>query len=196
MILNELTDPELLPLLHEGSEDAFAVLFERYHVTVKRFMLRYVQSEPLADDLTQEVFIKLWDSRLKLGHVTGFKGYLMVSARNRALNALRSIARSDAALGEVIHVYEQERSNTEEELLHKDYLVFLEHILNTLPERSREIFRQCRQEGRTYEEVAADLGISRNAVKNHMVYSMKVLRSSVEKELGISLAVLLALLFK
>ena len=191
-----LSDQELLSLMISGNEDAFAVLFEHHQAAVHAFIRRYVHSEPLTEDLTQEVFIKLWEGRKNLGHVTYFKGYLMITARNHTLNSLRAIAKCEAAMGEVVHAYAGERSNTDEELLDKDYRAFLDNILNSLPERTREIFKQCREQGRTYDEVAAELGISRNAVKNHMVHSMKVLRNSVEKELGISLSVLLAVIFR
>jgi RNA polymerase sigma-70 factor (family 1) len=195
-IIGSLTDLELLALLADGREDAFSVLFDRYYDTVRPFILRYVHSAPLADDLAQEVFIRLWENRKKLPQLQSFKAYLMVSARNHTLNSLRAIFRSEAAMGELLRGYEQGRSQTADIVLQKDYQAFLENILSSLPERTRTIFRQCREQGRSYEEVAADLGISKSAVKNHMVYAMKVMRASVEKELGISLSVLLAVLLK
>lgn len=194
--INSLTDSELLVLLADGRQDAFSVLFDRYHDTVRPFILRYVHSMPLAEDLAQEVFIKIWESRKKMPQVQSFKAYLMVTARNHTLNSLRAIFRSEAAMSEVVRSYDQGRSQTADIIINKDYQNFLENILNSLPERTRDIFRQCREQGRSYEEVAADLGISKSAVKNHMVYSMKVMRASVEKELGISLSVLLAVLLK
>lgn len=104
--------------------------------------------------------------------------------------------RSDVAMGEVINSFVEQRNNTEEELLAKEYLEYLEKALAALPLRTREIFKLCRQEGKSYEEVAIALGISRNAVKNHMVSSMKVLSASVKKDLGISLGILLTVLLK
>jgi RNA polymerase sigma factor (sigma-70 family) len=108
-------------------------------------------------------------NRKNLQHIHSFKPFLLVSGRNHTLNNLRSIFRSEAATSEVIHSFERKRNNSEENLLSKDYHSFLQTILGTLPARSREILRQCRQQGRTNEEVVTDLGISKNAVKNHLV---------------------------
>jgi RNA polymerase sigma-70 factor (ECF subfamily) len=111
------------------------------------------------------------------------------------LNSLRAALRTETAMGEVVRNFVTQRKNTDERLLDTDFAAFLQRELAKLPERTREIFRLCRQEGCTYEEVATELGISKSAVKNHMVFSMKVLKHSVEKELGVSLATVLAVMF-
>lgn len=188
------SEKELLQQLIAGDESGFVGLYEIYNRSIFNFILRYVSSTPLAEDLTQEVFIKIWESRSNLVGVRSFKAYLFITARNHTLNSLKVVFRSEAAIGEVIAGFVGLRNDTEEDMLHKDYLVFLKKTLNELPARSREIFKLCREEEKSYDEVAKSLNISRNAVKNHMVHSMKVLSSSVKKEFGISLTIIIALL--
>jgi RNA polymerase sigma-70 factor (family 1) len=192
--LSTLSDEELLPELIAGRAEAFTVLYERYNRNIYQFIYKYVHSAAMADDLTQEVFIKVWNAREQLGHVQSFKGYLFVSARNHTLNSLKAALRNENAMGEVVRNFVTQRKATDERLLETDYAAFLQRELAKLPERTREIFRLCRQEGRTYEEVAQELGISKSAVKNHMVFSMKVLKASVEQELGVSLATVFAII--
>ena len=191
-----LQEAELLPLLVKGDESAFLTVYKEYSSGIFSFILKYVNSTPLAEDLVQEVFLKIWESRKNLKHVRSLKAYLFITARNHTLNSLKKASRSEAALGEIVNSYIALRNNTEDCLLEKEYKVFLDKVLAALPERSRRIFRLCREQGKSYEEVAAIMGISRNAVKNHMVFSMKVLRSSTERELGVSLSLLLCLLYK
>lgn len=188
------SEKELLQQLIAGDENGFVGLYEIYNRSIFNFILKYVSSTPLAEDLTQEVFIKIWESRLNLIGVRSFKAYLFITARNHTLNSLKVVFRSQAAIGEVIAGFVDLRNDTEEDMLHKDYLVFLKKTLNELPARTREIFKLCREEEKSYDEVAKSLNISRNAVKNHMVHSMKVLSSSVKKEFGISLTIIIALL--
>ena len=191
-----ILEQDLLHRLSKGDEAAFVSIFDLYSARIYNFIIKYVQSPPLAEDLTQEVFMKLWESRAQVTKIESFKAYLFVIARNHTLNSLKKAFKSEAAVGEVVKNYVTQRSNTEEDILHKEYLQFLKRVLDSLPERSRRIFILCREEGKSYEEVAAAMGISKNAVKNHMVFSMKLLRSSVEKDLGISMGVLLVALFK
>jgi RNA polymerase sigma-70 factor (ECF subfamily) len=177
-----------------GKEEAFAAFYHQYHPAVTLFMQKFLKSPQLAEDLCQEVFVKIWESRAKLAEVQSFRAYLFVVARNHTLTALRTISRHETAIGEIVRHYTLPSSTTDDVVLTQEYMRFLHSILESLPPRTREIFRLCREQGKTYEEVAALLGISRNAVKNHMVQAMKVLRSAVEKDLGISLPLFFAIL--
>lgn len=188
-------EDELLSLLVKGDETAFRRLYNQYNRPLYSFVVKYVHSSPLAEDLVQEVFIKIWENHKQLEHVRSFKAYLFTTARNHTLNSLKKAFRSETAASEIINTFCSLRNGTEDHLLDKEYLSFLNKILNSLPPRSREIFCLCREQKKTYEEVAQTMGISRNAVKNHMVFSMKVLRTSAEKELGISLSILFSLLY-
>lgn len=187
------SEKELLQQMLAGDENGFVGLYEIYNRSIYNFILKYVSSIPLAEDLTQEVFIKIWENRSGLAAVQSFKAYLFITARNHTINSLKSVFRSEAAIGNLLSGFIQLRNSTEEDLLHKDYLLFLKKALNELPARSREIFKLCREEEKSYEEVARSLNISRNAVKNHMVHSMKVLSTSIKKEFGISLSLLIIL---
>jgi RNA polymerase sigma-70 factor (family 1) len=189
------TDAELLEQLIAGNYGAFTNIYNRYSVAVQRFVIKILKSAELAEDITQEVFILIWTNRSKLTQVKSFKAYLFVTARNRALDSLKAAFRSEVAMSEIIHNFVAQRNITDEDLLDKEYRIFLDDVLATLPERTRHIFSLCREQGKSYEEVADVLGISRNAVKNHMVLSMKIISSSVKKDLGISLALLLACIF-
>lgn len=182
----------LLAQVAQGKEEAFAMFYHFYYGAVNTFILQYLKSPQLAEDISQEVFAKIWQSRHKLAEVESFRAYLFVAARNQAITALRTISRHELAAGEIIRHYAFPEQQTDDLLLTQEYMRFLQQILDALPQRTRQIFALCREEGKTYEEVAALLGISRSAVKNHMVQAMKVLKASVEKELGISLSVLLA----
>lgn len=193
---NTISDQDLQAKLIAGEEFAFSILYERYSQLIAAHIKRFVNSSDLADDLTQEVFIKVWQCKSKLNEVRSIKAYLLIMARNHTLNSLKKAMRVDVAMAEVIHSFVEQRNDTEEELLSKEYLDFLNKTLAELPYRTREIFRLCRQEGKSYDEVAFAMGISRNAVKNHMVSSMKILSASVKKDLGISLSVLLAVFLK
>ncbi|MFD1257985.1 RNA polymerase sigma factor [Mucilaginibacter terrae] len=191
-----LNDTELQLLLVNGKEEAFTVLYDRYYRPLYLFVFKLIKSAALSEDITQEIFLKLWTNRLQLEKVQSFKAYLFISARNHAINCLTRGFKTESASSEILAAYFDQYNSTEDHLLSKEYLAFLNHQLSLLPDRTRQIFYMCREEGKSYEEAATAMGISRNAVKNHMVHSMKVLRMAVEKDLGISLTVLLAVLLK
>ncbi|MFC0515147.1 RNA polymerase sigma factor [Mucilaginibacter angelicae] len=194
--VQSLSDFELQQLLACGDEAAYNELYSRYAVQINRFMQKYLHASVLSEDATHDVFIKIWSKREQLKKVQSFKAYLFTVARNQALDHLKTAFRTESAINQISGVITEYRNTVEEDRLTKEYLLFIENVLTTLPQRSREIFALCREQGKTYDEAAKELGISRNAIKNHMVLTMKVLSSKVETELGISLSVLLAVVFK
>jgi RNA polymerase sigma-70 factor (ECF subfamily) len=187
-------EAQVLQQLKTGDEYSFGLIFNHYHSSVLALALHLGHSPELAEDITQEIFLKIWENRERLPEIRSFKSYLFITARNHALNALKMAVRSEAGLAEIMRHFDQVRNTTEDELQSNEYLRFIQQKLDELPARSKEIFQLCREQSKSYDEVAAALGITRDAVKSRMVYAMKTLRSSVEKEMGLSLTVVLAII--
>ncbi|TDW95905.1 RNA polymerase sigma factor [Dinghuibacter silviterrae] len=178
-------EQELLCAIASGDERAFCDLYAHYFPVVFGFVLKYINVPALAEDIVQDVFVKIWEARNRLTGVRHFPAFLFSVARNHSLNVLQSVSRSQNAMATLSHHYQEQRQD--DEVLNKDYSIFIEKVLRRVPPRSRDIFRKCREQGLSYEEVALEIGISRNAVKNHMVSTIRVLREAAYKELGISL---------
>lgn len=192
----ETVDPDhgLLTRLQSGDHASFSELYAAYNSKVYAFILKYIHSPELSKDLAQEVFIKIWEGREQLEGIRSLRAYIFTAARNHAFNTLKKIAMVEAAQSHLLSHFEKERQVVEDDFVYREYLELLNQVVERLPERTREIFKMCRQEGKSYEEAAAALGISRNAIKNHMVFSMKILSDFAERDLGISLSILLGIL--
>lgn len=185
---------DLLHRISQNDEHAFSELYRVYQPGLRDFFRRYVHADTLADDLCQELFIKLWDNRRQLAGIRAFRPYLYVIARNLALNSLKRIAVSQRAMGELLRHYPVQQEATEQTVIDREYRMLLNQALARLPRRSREIFALCREQGKSYDEAASALGISRNAIKNHMVSTLKVLRSFAEKQLGVTIGLLIGIM--
>ena len=191
-----ISESELIERFSGGDENAFQQIFNLYHQGILSFIQKYVHSNPIAKDLTQEVFVKIWECREKLAEVKSFKAYLYTTAKNHTLNALKKASHSPEIMGEIADVCLIGANTTEEKILDKEYRYYLNKAIEQLPERSKEIFKLCREQKKTYEEAASIIGVSKNAIKNHMVFSMRQLRQTIEGELGISLSILLTIFYK
>jgi RNA polymerase sigma-70 factor (family 1) len=174
-----------------GHEAAFECIYQYYHPKIYSYILSLVKSPQLAEDLQQEVFLKIWEARDKLPEIKTFGPYLFSVARNHTINVLRSVTRSQIVLSEILRHSAEPCAG--DEILDRDYDRFIQKVLLSLPPRTREIYRKCKEQGRTYEEVARELGISGNAVKRHMINSIKVLREATTKDLGLSRNLLILL---
>ena len=181
----------LIKQLVNGDKSAFTALYNQYFNDVGLFIFKFVKSPQIAEDITQEVFIKIWEGRDKLGEIRSFKAWLFTIARNHTLNILKKISNESAGMGEVLKNYRFHDNPVENKIVEKEYMKEVKNILDSLPVQTREVFRMCRDEGKTYDEVIAILGISRSAVKKHMVRSHKMFKESINEKFRISLGILL-----
>lgn len=174
---NSASEEELVKLFAAGSEEAFAELYNRYHAGVYTYLLRFVKLPDLAEDLVQDVFVKLWELRGRIHVSSSFASYLYRASRNHAINRLKQIA-SDRAQRERIleHLGHDLSDATVSGQKLQQYERLVKHAIDQLPPQRKKVFVLCREEGKTYAEAAEILGLSRNTVKEHMVHAMRFLK--------------------
>jgi RNA polymerase sigma-70 factor (family 1) len=163
-----------------GDESAFSTIYERYSEKVYRLAFRFLKDKAQSEEIVQETFINLWLSREKLDSAGNIWLYLYVIAKRLSLNALRQISKS-ATLTEklLIHITEA-RNTTEEGIMADDLENAIDKIIDRLPKQQQLVFKLSRIEGLSHKEIAAQLHISPNTVKNHMVEALKTLRSHLK----------------
>ncbi|PUZ22752.1 hypothetical protein DCC81_20195 [Chitinophaga parva] len=168
--------------MREGDEAAFTQLYRQYHPALYLYLLRYCKIPSLAEDLVHDVFLKLWEVRERIDPAQSFTGYLYRIARNHVFKTIQRIATDEALRAQVCRNLES-RADTlpEDQVADKQYERLFEEALDRMPPQRLRVFRLCRQEGRSYEEAADMLGISRNAVKKHMVLGMRFIYEYVHR---------------
>lgn len=194
--MRSVNEHSLLQMASAGNEEAFTVLYERYQSRIYLFIKRYLKSSQLSDDICQNVFLKVWERREELHEINTFNAYAFTVAKHLSLDFLKRAAIEQTAMNLILQAYPIYNNTVEDNQQYKEYLNFIDHTLLKLPAQSQKVFKLCRQQYKSYDEAAEILGISRHAIKKHMVRSMKVLRDAAESELGVSLSVIIAFLSK
>ncbi|WP_184548831.1 RNA polymerase sigma factor [Mucilaginibacter sp. FT3.2] len=163
-----------------GDESAFDMIYETYCSKVYRLAFRFLKDAEQSEEIVQECFLNLWLSRQKLNPEGNIWLYLYVIAKRLSLNALRQICQSRQLTEQLINHITTAHNNTEEDVLMHDLEQFAEQIINKLPKQQQLIFRLSRVEHLTHKEIADQLHISPNTVKNHMVEALKTLKSQLQ----------------
>lgn len=160
------------------NKSEFKELFEIYFEQVKRFVYYKSGDEDLASDITQEVFLKIWERRKKVRKETvvpllyTIAGNLFVNKWRKTKVALKFIERSvsqvslDARTPETDYAYQETKRNYEQ-------------ILSKMPQRQREVFLMSRIDELKYEEIANNLQISIKAVEKRMQKALEMLRAEL-----------------
>lgn len=164
---------ELLKQLQKGDTKAYLALYQRYHVLVYHWALKLVKIPQLAEDLVQDVFLKIWQIRERLNPQQSFPAFIYRIARNKAFNLLKKISLDDDLRSRVMTELSDTAESAENKLVWQQYEQLLKSAIDQLPQQRQKVFKLCRQDGKTYDEAAAELGISRNTVKEHMVMAVK-----------------------
>lgn len=170
-----LSDTTLINLLQEGNEEAFAEIYNRYWKRIYFLAFKYTKSPQIAQDLVQDVFLKVWINRKNYVHVKEFKSYLIVAARNQIISALRNKVFYESI--ESSEIIEEKILLPEKQLSYKESVVFLNEAIQMLTPQQKKIYQLSRNEGLKYEEIAKEMGISVSTVKNHMTKAIQFIRN-------------------
>ncbi|RPE13042.1 RNA polymerase sigma-70 factor [Chitinophaga lutea] len=169
----------LQKLLQEDERQFMEALFKTFFPLVCKAIYRLVPDMATAEDLAQEVFIKIWNRRDQLGEVY-FKAYLHRAAVNMALDHIDKNKRRGGAPQEISPA--QEELVATAPVVHvKETKARIQQAVDALPEKCREIFVLSRYEEMSYKEIAQTLQISVKTVENQMITALKKLRVSLRE---------------
>lgn len=172
----EYTEDELIALLMDGNEAAFEQLFRLHHHRIAAFVYKITGAGPVAEELVQDIFFKLWTNREKLGTVQNFKAYLHTIARNHIYSFLRKQGNDLRKKSQWEMEYTHEPLPAEN--LH-DFKMLLEEAIDQLPEQQQKAYLLSRDEGLPNIGIAKEMGISLETVKKHIVLALRNIRKQV-----------------
>lgn len=173
---NTNTDKELLQQVAHGDKNAFLRLFDLYKLRLFSFVLQMTHSRVDAEEIVQDVFTKLWESRDRLAGVEYPGKYIYTIARNKTLNHLTRLARDRRLLHQLWVNISQHDNATQEILQAQESQQLISKAVSLLSPQRQTIFQLSREQGYSHEEIAARLGLSKSRVKNILVEILKHLK--------------------
>lgn len=179
--------------LINGDEEAFCELYAAYKNRLIYFAMRFLKSYEYAEDVFQDAFIIIWQSRSFLNPDTSFSSYLYTIVRNRILNQLRDLSNQDKLKEYILQQAVDYNNDTRNEILANDLKQLISLAIQRLTPRQREIFEMSRELQMSHKEIAEALGISINTVQESISTSLKSLRSYLEKNSVVGADVILLL---
>lgn len=183
-------EKQLIIALQEGNHEAFRQLFDDYKKRVYGFLYNMLHSHEEVEELSQNVFVKIWENRANMNHELPLSAYVFKIAKYSALNSLRQKAYKLLLEKNLIEKLETSEDG-EEMLTTKNLEEYINNLITQIPERRREIFLLRHRQKLTYKEIAEQLHISENTVDTQIRHALNFLRDQLGKEL---LTVMLSLI--
>lgn len=176
--MHKENDRFLVQKLKEKNKYAFEELFLKYHIPLVNYCLSLCKNRILAQEAVQNLFIYLWSKPQQIDHEENIANYLFKGTRNQLIDCIRK---------EKIRQQHENSSNIElpdnNDAVENNQIVkaIIESAIQQLPPKSKEVFRLCKKEGLTYDEVADYLKISKKTVENQMSIAFKKMKSYLER---------------
>jgi RNA polymerase sigma-70 factor (family 1) len=175
-------EQKLILLLKEDSEYAFQLIFDKHRNRIYSTAIKFLKSPLFAQDVVQDVFLKLWFERKSLNSAKPIEAWLYTVAKNNILNRLRKIAVEWKAVGHFKDDKFKIENNTDYKLLDGEYQQKLKKAIDQLPEQQKAVFIFSRFNKLTYEQIGQKLGISPLTVKTHLSRALFSIKKHLTSE--------------
>ncbi|SDC38151.1 RNA polymerase sigma factor [Niabella drilacis] len=171
---------ELLRLVAAGDERSFRVLFEEYKDRFYAVALKMTASDVIAEEMVQDIFIKIWQKRAELATIEHLDAYFFTTLYRQVYKYYKKLA-LDRKLLKLIAESPRFHNITEETLLLRESERLINEAVTKLPQQQQKVFRLSRQDGFSREQIAEQLHISPNTVRNHLADATRFIRTYLDK---------------
>ncbi|WP_341225127.1 RNA polymerase sigma-70 factor [uncultured Arcticibacterium sp.] len=162
----------------EGNTKAFSQLYDHYREPGLRFVTSIVKDNEEAENMLQEVFIKIWSRRDQINPELNFNAYLYTCLKNMAFDHLKKMDKNQQMLNQ--YLIKAKESNSTDTDIEEEKIDILLSAMSTLPKKRKRILELILEDGKSYQEIAEIMRISKNTVKNQLVKAKQYLRLSVD----------------
>jgi RNA polymerase sigma-70 factor (ECF subfamily) len=179
MRINSFSDSELLEQLRQDNEVALDIIFKKYWQPLFISAFNLLKDKATCEDIIQDIFIRVWDRRYEIEIRTSLKAYLFASMRYEVFRQIKvGNARADIFEG-MDQVFEE--PSPYEDLVHKELLAKVDLVIESLPDKCREVYRLSREEQLSHKEISEKLNISPKTVETHITKALKHMRISLKE---------------
>jgi RNA polymerase sigma-70 factor (family 1) len=185
---------ELLVQVSHGDREAFQILYRGCYSHVQLYISLFESSARVQDELTQDVFVRIWEKRARLAEVESLKNYLFTVTKHVVFNFIRAL-KVRRKIKELDETMDGGDNDLENEFLFKQYYGMAITAMEKLPPGRRKVLKMSINEGLTLDEIAAQLGITRSGVKKQLYAATAFVRQYLLEhgEIGLALAIFLTL---
>jgi RNA polymerase sigma-70 factor (ECF subfamily) len=170
-------------LVSKGDEHAFSKIVKYYSAIIYTHALTYIKNAVQAEEITQDIFLSLWQRREELNHISNFQGYLYAMVRNRTISEFRKkiLELNSKPVDELESLSPGPADSVEI----RELLEILMRGIQKLPTRRKQVFTMSRFDGMSYDEIAKNLGISKSSVNQHIVEALVFLRTYLRNQMAV-----------
>jgi RNA polymerase sigma-70 factor (family 1) len=174
-------ESKLLIEFKRGDHASFQKIFEFYSIPLFQFSLSYLKSKEAAEDIVQEVFLKVWKNRKEIKTGTSFQSYLFTITLNSVRKHFIRLSRINEVKHEILIDFSAQKPEFDDRSDYQELLGKLQELIERMPEKRRQVFIKKKMEEKSLKEIAVELYIDPKTVEYHITEAMKFLKLEFKK---------------
>lgn len=187
-------DKQLVSLLSDDDEQAFRDLYVKYKHRLFVFSVQILKDKTTAEDLVQDIFTYIWESRRFINPDCNFSSYLFTISKNRILNILKRIDIQDNYINTILNSRTVTNNKPDHNLIENEYKSLLKEAIEKLSPTRKKVFVLSRMQHMTHKEIASELNISVYTVQEHISESLKMIKRYLSSKTDIHFSIVIFLL--
>lgn len=176
-VYSSYSDSELAFLLTQGDELAFTEIYNRFYGLLFIHANKRLNNDEEAKDVLHQLFESLWVKRLQVAPDGNLSAYLYTAVRNRVLDVFAHQKVESKYIDSLQDYIDQDHVSTDYMVREKQMARLIEHEIDALPSKMREIFVLSRKENKSHKEIALELGLSELTVKTQVKKALRILKA-------------------
>ncbi|GHB62303.1 RNA polymerase sigma-70 factor [Persicitalea jodogahamensis] len=179
LALVQLSDPEIVQAIRQGQESAFEQMFRTYYEPLCRYANTLLKDSDEAEEVTQGLFLTIWEKRSDLEITLSLKAYLYRAVHNHCLNRIKHYGVRETHRAYSLHFQTDSHDSVTEAIYGSELEKRIERAVSKLPEQCQVVFRMSRFEELKYQEIADQLGLSIKTIENQIGKALKIMRKEL-----------------
>jgi RNA polymerase sigma-70 factor (ECF subfamily) len=177
--VKQYSDAQLLLELQSGNDCAFQEIYERYADKLIAFALKKTQNEDEAMDMVQELFLSVWKNRYTIQVNGPLEAYLIVSVNYMAYKWFKKQSKQPQSLNDFMELPDMAEDSTAQKLSFAELSFLINREIADMPEKMRQVYLCSREQDMNGQQIAAELGISHQTVRNQISSALGRLKKAV-----------------
>lgn len=157
-----------------GDETAYKELFFIFFDSLKRFAVSILKNRELSEEVVSDIFIEIWNRQKNIEQIENLRLYLFISTRNACLKKLKAVGKEKAVSFDEINIeLATPHCNPEEKILNKELILKLSEAIESLPPKTKLVYKLAKEDKLKYKDIASLLNISVKTIDNQLVIAVK-----------------------
>lgn len=173
--MTQAEERQCIQAFSQGNEKAFELLFLYYQPKLVAFICGFIKDKEEARDLSQDIFVRMWENRESCAEILSFKAYLFKTAKFAIYNYFDHLLVNEKYVDQQLFA-PIVTNNTEEQILADELQELIDWTVRQMPEQRRRIYEMSREKGLSNDVIAETLGISKRTVENHLTAALATIR--------------------